>query len=140
TLTNTGAAPPHGPDLVTDFVPAPPAGPGAKPALTPRRTMPWLHPPPGPGLGEPGTVSNRRYKIKAGYLRRSLTDPQLSAIYRNLTNSTGGSGSGMVLIGYGGQVCAGPAGAPPLAPRDVVMKAGYQTSWNPEAQQPAKLA
>ncbi|HKE90171.1 MAG TPA: FAD-binding protein [Gemmatimonadales bacterium] len=139
-VIQTDAGIPNADDLVTDFVSAVTTGTGVKPVLNTRRTMPWLHATTWPGLGEPGTVFNRRYKIKAGYLRRSLTDPQLSAIYRNLTNSTGGSGSGMVLIGYGGQVRAVPAGATAIAQRDVVMKAVYQTIWTDEADDAANLA
>jgi len=139
-VTQTDADIPNADDLVTDFVSAVTTGTGVNPVVNTRRTLPWLHATTWPGLGEPGTVFDRRYKIKAGYLRRSFTDAQLSAIYRNLTNSTGGSRSGMVLVGYGGQVRTVPAGATAIAQRDVVMKAVYQTIWTDEADDAANLA
>ncbi|MBE1593494.1 FAD-binding protein [Nonomuraea angiospora] len=125
--------------MVTGFVSEVTAGVGLTPALDLRRTMPWLHRMTWPGSGEPGDVINRRYKIKAAYLRRSLTDSQLAAVYRNLTNSTGGPDSGMLLVGYGGQVRAVAPGATATAQRDVVMKAVYQTIWRDEADDAANL-
>ncbi|MFD9789884.1 FAD-dependent oxidoreductase [Streptomyces sp. NPDC059070] len=103
-------------------------------------TMPWLHPTTWPGTGEPGNVGTRRYKIKAGYLRRSFTAAQLAAIHRNLTNSTGTAGGGMLLVGYGGQVGAVAPTATAVAQREVVMKAVYQTIWSAEQDDAANLA
>jgi aclacinomycin oxidase len=126
--------------LVTDFVSAVTAGAGVEPLFNARRTMPWLHKMTWPGTGEAGDAATRRYKIKAGYLRRSLTDRQLAAVHRNLTNSTGGPDSGMLLIGYGGQVRAVPPGATAVAQRDVVMKAVFKTTWAEEADDAANLS
>jgi aclacinomycin oxidase len=126
--------------LVTEFVSAVTAGAGVEPVFTARRTMPWLHKMTWPGTGEGGDATARRYKIKAGYLRRSLTDQQIAAVHRNLTNATGGPDSGMLLIGYGGQVRAVPPGATAVAQRDVVMKAVYQTTWAEEADDAANLS
>ncbi|MGJ6965916.1 FAD-binding oxidoreductase [Streptosporangium sp. G11] len=126
--------------MVTDFVSAVTAGVDLTPVLDIRRTMPWLHRMTWPGSGEPGDVITRRYKIKAGYLRRSFTEAQLAAVYRNLTNSTGGPNSAMLLVGYGGQVRAVAPGATAIAQRDVVMKAIYQTTWGEEADDAANLA
>ncbi|HUR01489.1 MAG TPA: FAD-binding oxidoreductase [Nonomuraea sp.] len=126
--------------MVTGFVSAVTAGVGLTPALDIWRTMPWLHRMTWPGSGEPGDVIIRRYKIKAGYLRRSFTESQLAAVYRNLTNSTGGPDAGMLLIGYGGQVRAVAPGATAIAQRDVVMKAVYQTIWGDEADDAVNLA
>jgi hypothetical protein len=127
--------------IVTDFVSAVTAGTTeVEPIVNTRRTMPWLHKMTWPGTGESGDATARRYKIKAGYLRRSLTDRQLAAVHRNLTNSTGGPDSGMLLVGYGGQVRAVPPGATAVAQRDVVMKAVYSTTWTDEADDTANLA
>ena len=60
--------------LVSDFLYAVTEGTGVTPVFNQRRTLPWLHAMTWPGLGEPGDVFTRRYKLKAGYLRRSLTD------------------------------------------------------------------
>ncbi|MFE7120543.1 FAD-binding oxidoreductase [Streptomyces sp. NPDC057654] len=126
--------------MVNDFVNAVTADTGVKPAGDTRRTFPWLHPTTWPGTGEPGDVSARRFKIKAGYLRRSFTDRQLSAIYRNLTNPTGTPGDGMLLIGYGGRVRAVEPEATAVAQRDVVMKAVYQSIWTYGTEDGANLA
>lgn len=131
---------PNADGLVSDFVSAVTAGTGVTPVLNERRRLPWLHAMTWPGLGEPGDVLYRRYKIKAGYLRRSLTDAQLSTVYRNLTNDTGNSNCGMLLVGYGGQVRAQPSGSTATAQRDVVMKAVYQSVWLDEVDDAANLA
>ncbi|TDD03813.1 FAD-binding oxidoreductase [Nonomuraea deserti] len=131
---------PRADTMVTDFVSAVTAGVDLTPVLDIRRTVPWLHAMTWPGTGEAGDVLTRRYKIKAGYLRRSFTETQLAAVYRNLTNSTGGPESGMLLIGYGGQVGAVAPGATAVAQRDVIMKAVYQTIWGEEKDDAANLA
>jgi aclacinomycin oxidase len=126
--------------MVTDFVSAVTAGVGLTPALEIRRTMPWLHRMTWPGSGMPGDVITRRYKMKAGYLRRSFTAAQLAAIYRNLTNATGGPSAGMVLIGYGGQIGAVAPEATAIAQRDAIMKVVYETIWGEETDDAANLA
>ncbi|WP_283136097.1 FAD-dependent oxidoreductase [Rhizohabitans arisaemae] len=126
--------------MVTGFVAAVTAGLDLGPGAEFRQTMPWLHRMTWPGSGEAGDVVNRRYKIKAAYLRRSFTQAQLAAVHRNLTNSTGGADAGLTLIGYGGQVGAVAPAATAIAQRDVVMKAVYQTVWGEEKDDAANLA
>lgn len=126
-------------NLVREFANAVTAGTGLAGQET-WLSMPWLHPTTWPGTGEPGNVGTRRYKIKAGYLRRSLTEAQLDAVHRNLTNSSGTAGGGMLLIGYGGQVGAVAADATAVAQRDVIMKAVYQTIWSDERDDATNLA
>lgn len=131
---------PNANGLVTEFVNAVTAGSGVTPIVNAGLTMPWLHMTTWPGNGEGGDKITRRYKLKAGYLRRSLTDAQLAAIYANLTNSTGNSSGAVVLIGYGGQVRAVPPGATAVAQRDVIMKVVYQAIWLFESDDAAQLA
>ncbi|MEO3789491.1 FAD-binding protein [Nonomuraea sp. B10E15] len=131
---------PEADDLVSEFVSAVTAGAGLTPVLDLRRTLPWLHPMTWPGTGEAGDLLTRRYKIKAGYLRRGFTEAQLAAVHRNLTNTTGGPESGILLIGYGGEVGTVAPGATAIAQRDVVMKAVYQTIWSDEKDDAANLA
>jgi FAD/FMN-containing dehydrogenase len=126
--------------MVTEFVAAVTAGTGLRPVLDIRRTMPWTHLTTWPGTGEPGDQFNRRYKIKAAYLRKGFTEEQLTAVYRNLTNDTGNPSAGMLLIGYGGQVRTVPAGATAVAQRDVVMKAVYQNIWLDDTDDAANVA
>jgi aclacinomycin oxidase len=131
---------PNGNALLTEFLTEVSAGSGVTPIVSAGLTMPWLHMTTWPGDGEGGDKVTRRYKLKAGYLRRSLTDAQLAAVYANLTNSTGTPGGGMLLIGYGGQVQAVPSGATAVAQRDVIMKTVYQASWQSESDDAAQLA
>ncbi|MFJ2785969.1 MULTISPECIES: FAD-binding oxidoreductase [unclassified Streptomyces] len=126
--------------LLTGFVSAMTAGTGVTPSVTLRGVLPWLHVMTWPGTGEAGDVGTRRYKDKAGYLRRGFTDTQLAAIYRHLTNDAVGTDSGMLLIGYGGQVNAVAPHATAVAQRDSVMKAIYYTVWADEADDTARLA
>ncbi len=125
---------------VKRFVDAVTAGDAAAPVLKEQRHYPWLHVMTWPGNGEPGDSISRRYKIKAAYLRRSYTDAQLAAIYRNLTNATGTSNSGMLMVGYGGQVGAVAPGATAVAHRDAVMKAVYQSIWTDDTEDAANIA
>ncbi|MFJ1938167.1 FAD-binding oxidoreductase [Kitasatospora sp. NPDC088160] len=126
--------------VLTDFVRAVTADVGATEPATLRGTMPWLPTSTWPGTGEAGNSITRRYKDKAGYLRRSLTDPQLATAYRYLTDGTGGAECGLLLVGYGGQVNAVPPYATAVAQRDSVMKAVYYTVWADESDDAAHLA
>ncbi|WP_424642461.1 FAD-binding oxidoreductase [Embleya sp. AB8] len=120
---------PNAEGLVDDFILAVRDGTNVEPLLNDHRTMPWVHATTWPGTGEPGDVFTRRYKIKAGYLRRSFTDGQLDTIHRYLTTPTTAQHAGMLLVGYGGRVGAVAPGDTAIAQRDVVMKAVYQTLW-----------
>ncbi|GAA0930296.1 FAD-binding oxidoreductase [Nonomuraea longicatena] len=126
--------------MVTAFVSEVSAGVGLKPVFEVRNTMPWLHRMTWPGSGEPGDVLTRRYKIKAGYLRRSFTEPQLAAVYRHLTNSTGTRESSVLLVGYGGQVNTVAPSATAVAQRDSIMKVAYQSVWAEEKDDAVNLA
>lgn len=126
--------------VVTDFVAAVTAGTSVQPIVNSRRTAPWVHKASWPGSGESGNGDTRRYKNKAGYLRRSMTDKQIAAVYRNLTNSTGGEGSGMMLLGYVGRVNTVSPDATAVPQRDSVMKVVYQTVWADEADDAANLS
>lgn len=136
----TDAGLPDADGLVSEFVSAVTAGTGVEPVADTRRTMPWLHKMTWPGTGEAGDATARRYKNKAAYLRRSLTDEQLAAVHRNLTDATGSASSGMLLIGYGGQVRAVAPQATAVAQRDVVMKAVYYSTWTDAAEDAARLS
>ncbi|GAA2778616.1 FAD-binding oxidoreductase [Crossiella cryophila] len=126
--------------MMTEFITAVTAGLGLPaPMVDLRRSLPWLHRMTWPGSGEPGDVLARRYKIKAGYLRRSFTESQLAAVWTHLNNDTGSPHAGMLLIGYGGQSNAVAPGATAIAQRDVIMKAVYQTIWRDDTEDKANL-
>ncbi|AUI61591.1 FAD-binding oxidoreductase [Amycolatopsis sp. BJA-103] len=121
--------------LVTDLV----TGLGVEPAYTYRHKSPWSHMTTWPGLGQPGDVATRRYKIKAAYLNRSFTDAQIAAIRRHLSGETTVQG-GMQLIGYGGQVGAVAPEATAIAQRGAIMKAVYSSLWLEQSDDAANLA
>jgi len=127
-------------DLVAQLVSSVTEGSGVKPVVNQGGTMPWLHMVTWPGTGEAGDSVTRRYKIKAGYLRKSYTDAQLSAIYAGLRDSSGGSGGSLLLIGYGGQVQAVPPAATATAQRRVIMKAVYSAVWFSPASDDTEIA
>ena len=130
---------PNAQGMLNDLIAAVNAGTGLTPAVNTGVTMPWLHMTTWPGDGEGGDKTTRRYKLKAGYLRKSLTDAQLSTIYTYLSNPANPSG-GMLFVGYGGQVQAIAPDATAVAQRDVVMKAVYQTYWSDESDDAGQLA
>jgi aclacinomycin oxidase len=130
---------PNAQGMLTDFITAVNAGSGLTPAVSTGVTMPWLHMTTWAGDGEGGDKTTRRYKLKAGYLRRSYADAQLATIYNYVSNAAFPS-SGMLLVGYGGQVRAIAPGATANAQRDVVMKAVFQTYWADESDDSANLA
>ena len=115
--------------MVQDFVKTVNAGSGVTPTVDQGGVLPWLHMVTWPGDGEGGDKLNRRYKTKAAYLKKSYTDDQLAAVYAGLTDPKAPAGTGMLLIGYGGQVQAVAPDATALAQRDVVMKAVFSATW-----------
>ncbi|MFD4676759.1 FAD-binding oxidoreductase [Lentzea sp. NPDC058450] len=123
--------------LMSEFVAV--VGEGLTPVYELRKTVPWLHKMTWPGTGEPGDVLTRRYKIKAGYLKKAFTGRQCQALWRNLTKDGGAQGS-VLLIGYGGQGNAVRPQDTAIAQRDVVMKAVYQSVWTEEQEDAGNLA
>lgn len=114
---------------VTDLLAALSAGSPVQPVFHQGGYRPWLHMTTWPGDGEGGDKLSRRYKLKAAYLRKSFTDEHLAAIHAGLADKNAPGDSGMLLIGYGGQVQAVAPDATAVAQRDVVMKAVFQATW-----------
>ncbi|GAA2051871.1 FAD-binding oxidoreductase [Catenulispora yoronensis] len=125
--------------LLQGLIDAVRAGTTVQPYVNQGAVFPWLHMTTWPGDGEGGDKVTRRYKIKAAYLKKSFDDAQLSAIYAGLTDPNGTAGSGILLIGYGGQVQAAAPTATALAQRSVVMKAVFETTWLSELEDAARL-
>jgi aclacinomycin oxidase len=126
--------------LVTEFISAVTAGTRLTKLLDTRVRLPWLHPTTWPGTGEAGNVITRRYKNKAGDLRRSFTEGQIATIYRYLTDGSTNPTRGILFFGYGGQVNAVPPGATADPHRDAVMKTVFQTIWADQSDDAANLA
>ncbi|MCO1575327.1 FAD-binding protein [Crossiella sp. SN42] len=126
--------------LVAEFLAAVTEGTGLTPIDDRHQRMPWLHKMTWPGTGEAGDAAARRYKNKAGYLRRSLTDRQLAAVHHHLAKTTATPAATMLLIGYGGQVRSVSPEATAIAQRGAVMKAVYSTTWTDEGQDETHLA
>jgi aclacinomycin oxidase len=126
--------------LVSEFISAVTAGTKLTKLFETRVTQPWLHTATWPGTGEAGDVITRRYKNKAGDLRRSFTREQIAAIYRRLTDGSKNPTRGILFFGYGGQVNAVPPGATADPHRDAVLKTVFQTIWADESDDAANLA
>jgi FAD binding domain/Berberine and berberine like len=101
-------------------------------------TRPWLYFAAYPNWGDPGTQDVRRIKIKAAYLRKGYTDPQLAVIWDHLTRA-GSEQNQLILIGYGGQVNAVAPDATATAQRDSVLKAAYMSVWGDQEQDDAHM-
>ncbi|UVS81477.1 putative FAD-linked oxidoreductase YvdP [Actinokineospora sp. UTMC 2448] len=93
---------------------------------------PWLFFAAYPNWGDPGTPDVRRAKLKAAYLRKGYTDPQLAAVWEHLTRE-GSEHNQFILIGYGGQVNTVAPDATATAQRDSVLKAAFMSVWGDEA-------
>lgn len=116
-------------ELVNELFTAMQAGTSVKPVFHQGGYLPWLHMTTWPGDGEGGDKLNRRYKLKAAYLKKSYTDEHLAAIHAGLADKHAPRSASMLLIGYGGQVQAVPPEATAVAQRDVIMKAVYSLTW-----------
>lgn len=118
---------------VTDLLAAMNAGSAVQASFHQGGYRPWLHMTTWPGDSEGGDKLTRRYKLKAAYLKKSFTDDHLAPIYAGLAAENAPAGSGMLLIGYGGQVQAVAPDATAVAQRDVIMKAVFQSTWLSDA-------
>jgi aclacinomycin oxidase len=117
--------------LLTEYFDTVNEGVGVEPMHT-QVVRPWLYVAAYPNWGDPGTQDIRRIKIKAAYLRKGYTDPQLATIWDHLTREDG-AGNQLILIGYGGQVNTVASDATATAQRDSVLKAAYMSVWGDEA-------
>ncbi|MFF0636629.1 FAD-binding oxidoreductase [Nocardia sp. NPDC004151] len=71
-----------------------------------------------------------RWKVKSTYMRRSLPEPQLDALYRQLTREDYPHPYAMVaLVSYGGRINAVESDATAAAQRDSIIKMLYVTLW-----------
>ncbi|HYS40840.1 MAG TPA: BBE domain-containing protein, partial [Pseudonocardiaceae bacterium] len=95
-------------------------------------TQPWLYGASFPGKGDPGSEQNRRFKLKAAYLRKGYNDEQIATLYRYM--STQDYIPALILIGYGGQVNTVATDATAIAQRDSILKAAFLSVWGNEAQ------
>jgi FAD binding domain/Berberine and berberine like len=125
---------PNAARLLTDHVGAITAGVSATPFVVGPEPMPWLHYMTWPGTGEAGDTNVRRYKNKAAYLRRSLTDRQLRTVHKHLTDGYAHPAAALLLVSYGGKANAVAPEATAVAQRDSVLKAIYATTWTNAAE------
>jgi aclacinomycin oxidase len=128
------AALPGAEGLLRDHVAAIGQGVGVEPFVQGPEMTPWLHYMTWPGTGEAGDSVARRYKNKAGYLRKGYTERQLAAIWRNLTNEYPNPSALLLLVAYGGQANTVAPDATAVAQRDSVLKAIYATTWGSAAE------
>jgi hypothetical protein len=118
--------------LLDEYFDAVNEGVGVEPTKT-QTVKPWLYYAAYPNWGDPGTPDVRRVKIKAAYLRKGYTDPQIGAVWRHLTAAECEKNT-FILIGYGGQVNTVAPDATATAQRDSVLKAAFMAVWGDEAE------
>src|SRR5712691_7463551 len=99
---------------------------------------PWLYFAAYPNWGDPGSQDARRIKIKAAYLRRGYTEPQIGRIYQHFTTEEP-NGAQLILIGYGGRVNTVAPDATATAQRDSILKAAYMAVWADPAEDDAVI-
>ncbi|GIF63320.1 FAD-linked oxidase [Asanoa ishikariensis] len=103
---------------------------GAGPTSRTQERQPWL----ATALKGPDDTSGWRMKVKSGYLRRPLTDPQIATAYRHLTTDDPKIVGGAVsLNSYGGRVNAVEPDATATAHRDAILKLFYLAAWTEPA-------
>jgi hypothetical protein len=126
--------------LLRDHIAAITADVGVTPFIAGPEPVPWLHYMTWPGTGEAGDSVTRRYKNKAAYLRRSLTDRQLQTVHKHLTDDYANPAGVLLLVAYGGKTNAVAPDATAVAQRDSVLKAVYATTWTSQTEDAHHLA
>jgi hypothetical protein len=111
---------------------------GVEPGTMAGPVQPWLYTVSFPGFGDLGDHMTRRFKIKAAYLRKGYTDPQISTIHKYLT--TQDADPSLILIGYGGKVNTVDPGATATAQRDSIFKVIVISVWAGEAEDEERIA
>lgn len=117
--------------LLDEYFDAVNEGVGVEPMKT-QTVKPWLYFAAYPNWGDPGTPDIRRVKIKAAYLRKGYTDPQIAAAWHHLTRPESPQNQ-LILIGYGGQVNTVDPQDTATAQRDSVLKAAFMSVWGDES-------
>jgi FAD binding domain-containing protein/berberine-like enzyme len=119
-------------DLVTAYLAEITDGVEVAPMHQGQMVQPWLYGASFPGKGDPGNEQNRRFKLKAAYLRKGYSDEQIATLYRYM--STQDYIPALILIGYGGRVNTVASDATAIAQRDSILKAAFLSVWGSEAQ------
>jgi FAD/FMN-containing dehydrogenase len=106
-------------------------------ATTDIRTLPWLF----ATQTLNGTGPNQRGKYKSAYLRTEFPDPQIAAMWKNLSSAEHPNPQALVQVdSYGCQINAVDPAATAVPQRDSIMKLQFQTYWTDEADDEANLA
>jgi aclacinomycin oxidase len=106
------------------------AGVGVEPVVDKQEVIPWMSKwlPSYTFPNDP----NGRYKNKAAYLRKGLTDRQLAVLYRYLSGEASDDvipTGCLLLTGFGGKVNTVAPGATAIPQRDSILKAMYSTGF-----------
>ncbi|WP_143230505.1 FAD-binding oxidoreductase [Actinosynnema sp. ALI-1.44] len=137
--THFDAATPDAARLLSDYHAALGEGVPLRPLTTGPVPMPWLYAASWRGGGD-GDLIARRFKFKAAYMRKGLSQQQTATAYRYLTNQAYRNPNALfVMIGYGGKVNTVVPSATAVAQRDSVIKSAYQAYWADPAEDPKHL-
>jgi aclacinomycin oxidase len=133
------AAVPDAESLLATQLAAVRAGVDVAPTLDSHDVLPWMT---GwmPSYSWPSDP-NGRYKNKAGYLRKGLTDRQLATIYRYLSGEFSNPTGCVVLTAVGGKIATVGPHATAVAQRDAILKASYSAGvWQDPAADETNVA
>lgn len=134
--TQIDAATPNADRILDGFLAAVNEGTGLTYRVDVRERVDWLHNVLNwPGLGGSGWEGRGRFKAKSAYMRKTMPDNQIAAMYRQLTDGSFDNPGGIVEIaGYGGRANAVSPSATAVPQRDSVMKMLYLSLWATPAE------
>jgi hypothetical protein len=139
--TQLDATLPNAEGVLDNYYAAMTAGVSAPLDVFERRTLPWWHASLWDGFTGGDSPLTLRYKAKSAYHRRTYTDPQLSALYAGLTDSSYSNPATLVLLaGYGGQINAVAPTETAAVARDSVLKVQYANFWTDSADDDVNVA
>ncbi|MFC7898505.1 FAD-binding oxidoreductase [Streptomyces sp. NPDC057381] len=126
--TQVDTAAPDAEALLDEFLAAVSAGTGVTYRVGDRTRAPWLYAVTQWFGFVEAAIS--RWKAKAAYVRRTMPDDQIAAMYRHLTRIDYDNATALVnLISYGGRINAVAPGATAVAQRDSHLKILYVSLW-----------
>ncbi|MGH3795266.1 MAG: FAD-dependent oxidoreductase [Pseudonocardiaceae bacterium] len=109
----------------------------AQPLTVTGRVMPWIQ----ATQTLDGSGENRRGKYKSAYQRTAFTADQITAFWKNLSDSTYSNPEALLQIdSYGCKINARKPGETAIAQRDSVTKLQYQTYWDEAKDDDKNLA
>jgi FAD/FMN-containing dehydrogenase len=103
---------------------------GTPATVLPSSSLPWLQSTLRTNGGQMQEAEGGRAKAKAAYMRKRLTDAQISTVYEYLAgDKKGDAGGGMWFVAFGGKVNSVAPDATAMPQRDSMLKALFLAGW-----------